>query len=55
VLVDPESEPVAGDPSVDEVETVPFLGRSLMLALMLPVLGGVTLPVLGPRPQPPKP
>jgi hypothetical protein len=43
--VESEPEPVAGDPSVDEVEIVPFLGRSLKLALMLAVLGEVTLPV----------
>jgi hypothetical protein len=58
VLAESEPEPVAGEPSVDELETVPFLGRSLKLALMLAELGEVTLPVgrmLGAPPQLPVP
>lgn len=39
-----ESEGVIGEPSVDEVEAVPFLGRLLKLAEMAE-LEEVTLPV----------
>lgn len=42
VLVEPEG--VTGEPSVDEVETVPFLGTLLKLAETV-VLLEVTLPV----------